>query len=52
MTIYPIEYNKHIDKLKVGHSIVKIKERFDEPIHVRFPKVPIDKSMDGSIGIP
>ena len=44
--------SRFIDKLKVGHAIVKIKERFDVPIHVRFPKVPIDKSMESSVGIP
>ena len=43
---------RYIDKLKVGHAIVKIKERFDVPIHVRFPKVPIDKSMEMSVGTP
>jgi len=40
---------RFIDKLKVGHAIVKMKERFNEPIHVKFPLVPIDKS---SIGTP
>ena len=43
---------RYIDKLKVGHAIVKMKERFDVPIHVRFPKVPIDKSMERSVGTP
>jgi hypothetical protein len=38
-----------IDKLKIGHAIVKMKERFHEPIHVRFPLVKINKSL---IGIP
>jgi len=40
---------RFIDKLKVGHAIVKMKERFNEPIHVKIPLVPIDKS---SIGTP
>lgn len=44
--------SRFIDKLKVGHAIVKMKERFDVPIHVRFPKVPIDKSMERSVGTP
>ena len=35
-----------IDKLKVGHGIVKTKHRFIEPIHVRFPLVEIEKTMD------
>jgi len=43
------EEKRFIDKLKVGHAIVKMKERFNEPIHVKFPLVPIDKS---SIGTP
>ena len=40
---------RFIDKLKIGHAIVKIKDRFTEPIHVRFPLIPIDKI---SIGTP
>ena len=28
---------RFIDKLKVGHAIVKMKDRFTEPIHVRIP---------------
>ena len=47
-----LEEFRFIDKLKVGHAIVKIKERFDVPIHVRFPKVPIDKSMGSPVGTP
>ena len=39
------EQERFIDKLKVGHAIVKMKERFTEPIHVRFPLVPIKKSL-------
>lgn len=31
-----------IDKLKTGHAIVKNK-RFDEPIHVKFPHIKIEK---------
>ena len=38
-----------IDKLKVGHAIIKMKERFTEPIHVKFPLINIDKSL---VGIP
>jgi DNA helicase HerA-like ATPase len=37
------EDRRSIDKLKIGHAVVKIKERFDEPIHIKFPKVQIDK---------
>ncbi|MBN4081351.1 hypothetical protein JYT44_03195 [Caldithrix abyssi] len=36
---------RFIDKLKVGHGIVKLKVRFDEPIHVRFPWVNIKKRL-------
>ena len=36
-----------IDRLKVGHAIIKRKDRFIEPVHVRFPLVPIDKSLIG-----
>jgi len=37
------EQERFIDKLKVGHAIVKMKERFSEPIHIRFPLMPIKK---------
>jgi len=43
------EEKRYIDKLKVGHAIIKMKERFSEPIHIRFPLVPIIKSP---VGIP
>lgn len=33
------EQRRYIDKLKTGHAIVKIKNRFDEPIHVKIPHV-------------
>lgn len=36
---------RYIDKLKVGHGIVKMKHRFNEPIHVRFPWVKIRKGF-------
>ena len=39
------EQERMIDKLKTGHAIVKIKERFDEPIHVRIPLVEITKGL-------
>ena len=39
------EEKQSIDKLKVGHAIVKMKERFFEPIHVKFPLVEVDKSL-------
>jgi len=39
------EEKKYIDKLKVGHTIVKLKERFDVPIHIRFPLVEIKKGL-------
>jgi len=41
-----IEEMQSIDKLKVGHAIVKMKERFHEPIHVGFPLVELDKNLD------
>ena len=34
---------RYIDKLNIGHAIVKMKDRFSEPIHVRFPLFPIKK---------
>jgi len=37
------EGKESIDKLKVGHAIIKLKSRFSEPLHVRFPLVDIDK---------
>ncbi len=39
------EEKQSIDKLKVGHAILKMKERFHEPIHVKFPLVEIDKNL-------
>lgn len=33
----------YIDKLKIGHAIIKLKERFFEPVHVKFPLIPIKK---------
>ncbi len=38
-----------IDKLKVGHGIVKTKHRFTEPIHVRFPLAEIEKNVVQSL---
>lgn len=32
-----------IDKLKVGHAMIKLKSRFPEPVHAAFPLVPIVK---------
>lgn len=43
------EEQRYIDKLKTGCAIVKMKERFNEPVLVRFPLMPINKSL---IGIP
>ncbi len=37
-----LEQKGMIDKLKTGHAIIKSK-RFDEPIHVRFPHIKIEK---------
>ncbi len=42
------EEQRYIDKLKIGHAIVKMKERFHEPIHVEFPLMPINKSLIGT----
>ncbi len=44
MSLTP-EEQQSIDKLKIGHAIVKMKERFSEPIHVKFPLVPINKQL-------
>lgn len=41
---------RYIDKLEVGHSIVKLKSRFSEPIHVHFPLSELNKFT--SVGIP
>ena len=37
------EQERMIDKLKTGHAIIKMKDRFAEPIHVRIPLSPIKK---------
>lgn len=37
------EEARMIDKLKVGHAMIKLKSRFPEPVHARFPLVPIVK---------
>jgi len=42
---------RYIDKLKVGEAIVKMKERFTEPVHVKVPLVPIKKE-NMSVGSP
>ena len=44
MNLLP-EQKRMIDLLDVGHAIVKMKGRFDEPIHVRFPLVGIKKGL-------
>ena len=54
------EEEKMIDKLQIGHAIVKQKNRFDEPIHIKIPHVKIKKGLlldkenelNSSIGIP
>ena len=54
------EQKRMIDKLKTGHVIVKMKERFNEIIHVRIPHVKIKKGLfsdykkelNNGIGIP
>jgi len=54
------EEERMIDKLKTGHAIVKIKERFDKPIHVKTPHVKLnkgelldlEKEINDSVGIP
>lgn len=40
-----LEEEKAIDQLKVGHAIVKLKDRFREPLHVRVPFVNLDLEM-------
>ena len=42
MNLIP-EQKRMIDLLKTGHAIVKLKNRIDEPIHVRVPLVPVKK---------
>lgn len=44
------EEQRYIDKLRVGCGIVKMKERFDEPIHIRFPWVRIEKGFISDYG--
>ena len=44
MNLLP-EQKRMIDLLDVGHAIVKMKGRFDEPVHVRFPLVGIKKGL-------
>ena len=39
------EQKRMIDKLKTGHAIVKIKNRFDEPIHIKIPHVKVKKGL-------
>ena len=34
-----------IDKLKTGHAIIKMKERFNEQIHLKIPHVKIKKGL-------
>lgn len=35
---------RSIDKLRIGHAIVKMKHRFHEPINVKFPLIKIQKT--------
>ena len=59
MNLIP-EQKRMIDLLKTGHAIVKMKNRFVEPIHVRVPLVPIRKGesqynqdeVNASVGSP
>lgn len=44
MSLTP-EQKRMIDLLRVGHAIVKMKDRFDVPIHVRIPLVGIQKGL-------
>lgn len=37
------EEQRYIDKLRIGHAIVKMKDRFSEAIHVRVPLVKVNK---------
>ena len=46
-----VQEMRYIDKLKVGEAIVKMKERFTEPIHVKIPHVRINKKII-SVGSP
>jgi hypothetical protein len=54
------EQKRMIDKLKTGHAIVKMKERFNEIIHVKIPLVKVkkgmfldyDRKLNSVIGIP
>lgn len=46
-----IQEMRYIDKLKVGEAIVKMKERFSEPIHIKVPHIQINKA-NLSVGIP
>ncbi len=44
MSLIP-EQKRMIDHLEVGHAIVKMKDRFVDPVHVRFPLVSIKKGL-------
>lgn len=48
------ENEQDIDLLKVGHAIVKMKERFTETIHIRIPLIKNRKlkSRASSVGSP
>ena len=39
------EEREYIDLLGVGHAILKLKDRFSQPVHLRVPLVGIDKNM-------
>ena len=41
---------RFIDKLGVGYAIVKVKNRFSEPLHVHFPLFKLNQNT--SVGIP
>ncbi len=45
------EEERYIDKLKIGKAIVKLKERFDNPIHIQIPLIKIEKGKF-AVGFP
>ncbi len=38
---------QYIDKLKIGHALVKLKDRFPDPVHLKFPLFDIERRTGG-----
>lgn len=40
---------QYIDKLRIGHALVKLKDRFPDPVHVQFPLFGTERRFGGGL---